>query len=320
MSEKPAILSLSGGSDNGAYGAGLMKGWTARGDRPEFHIVTGISTGALSAPFVFLGPEYDEELQQIYGGFPPSKIFEVRSVFSIRSNVSVADSRPLADRIAQYLNDEMMAEIAREHRRGRRLVVQTTHLDAQRPVVWDIGALAVSGAPNAVDVARKALLASASIPVVFPPVVFEVEIDGEVRDEMHGDGGVISQSTVLAEWQASFADQGGGAPSAGDVYIVRNGRITPEPEQLNYRIMALAGRSISTLIKAGGLNDMQITYDATQIRGGDYHATWIGDDFNAPHSAPFDQNYMKALFTYGYDKMLAGEAWSNTPPLLNLYQ
>lgn len=208
LSRDIKLIALSGGADNGAFGAGLMKGWTELGTRPEFHVVTGISTGALMAPFVFLGPEYDEALTEVYGGsYTPDAFVRPRPWLSILSEASVIDTSPLAEVIERHANEELIAAVAREHRRGRRLYILSTNLDAQRPVIWDLGAIASSGAPNAPDVFRKALLASASIPVGFPAMMFDVEVDGEIYDEMHVDGGVIVESTTLSAWQAAIAER-----------------------------------------------------------------------------------------------------------------
>ncbi len=147
-------------------------------------MVTGVSTGALTAPFVFLGPDYDGQLTELFaGGYPPSAYFKKRSIFSIWPNASAVDSAPLFELIKKYGTADMLAEIAREHKRGRRLVVQSSHLDAQRAVIWDLGAIAASGAPNALDTFHKALLASASVPGAYPPVVLDVEVDGQKYQE-----------------------------------------------------------------------------------------------------------------------------------------
>jgi len=313
------ILALSGGSDDGAFGAGLLNAWSEMGSRPEFTTVTGVSTGALSAAFAFLGSDYDDELRKIYGGFPQKSIFRLRNWLSILPKASVADSAPLAKLIAQFVDEELLADVAREHRRGRRLVVQTSHLDAQRAVIWDLGAIAASGAPNAIDVFRKALLASASVPVAFPPVLFEVEVDGQVYDEMHADGGVISQSTTLTSWQMDISEevsQRRDKPSTISLYIVRNSKITPEAQTVDYGLVDIAGRSISTLLKSQGIGDLLSAYAAARIRGADFYATWIGDDFVHDHPDPFDPGYMRALFDYGYNLMKSGNAWARKPPVL----
>ena len=319
LDRNTTMLALSGGADDGAFGAGLLNAWSEMGTRPEFTTVTGVSTGALSAPFAFLGPDYDDDLRQIYGGFPKTSLFRLRSWLSILPQASVADSAPLAKVIAQFVDEELLANVAREHRRGRRLLVQTAHLDAQRAVIWDLGAIAASGAPNAIDVFRKALLASASIPVAFPPVLFKVEVDGQVYDEMHVDGSVISGITVLTSWQVDINEkisQRRDNFAAPTFYIVRNGKITAKAQTVDHSLVDIAGRSIFTLLKSQGIGDLLSAYAAARIRGGDYYATWIGDDFVHDHPGPFDPGYMRALFDYGYDLMKSGNAWARKPPVL----
>jgi hypothetical protein len=313
------ILALSGGSDNGAFGAGLLNAWTEMGTRPEFTTVTGVSTGALSAPFAFLGPDYDDELLLIYGGFPRKRIFKFRSWLNILPKASVADTAPLAEVIAQFVDEELLAAVAREHQRGRRLLVQTSHLDAQRPVIWDLGVIASSDAPNALDVFRRALLASASVPVAFPPVLFEVVVDGQIYDEMHVDGGVVSQATALTSWQVDLKKKISdrrGAPLTLSIYVVRNGRIAPESEAVEYGLLKIAGRSVATMIKSQGIGDLLSAYAAARIQEGDYYLTWIGEDFVHEYPGPFDPDYMRALSDYGYNLMKSGNAWVRKPPVL----
>jgi len=314
------VLALSGGADNGAFGAGLLNAWSDIGTRPEFTVVTGVSTGALSAPFAFLGPDYDDDLKEMYGGFPPTAIFKLRTWLSILPRASVADVEPLEALIARFADQKMLDEIAREHRRGRRLLVQTTNLDAERPVIWDLGAVAASGAPNALDVFRKALLASASIPVGFPPVLFEVESGDQSFDEMHVDGSVVSVATVLSDWQVDMdkaaTSVSGKKSGRFTIYLIRNGRIAPNPDNVDYKLTSIAARSLDTLLKAQGVNGLLSAYSAAQVRGADYFVTWIGEDFQHEHPEPFDRDYMRALYQYGYDLMKSGKAWFDKPPVL----
>ncbi|NJK88694.1 MAG: patatin family protein, partial [Myxococcales bacterium] len=279
----------------------------------EFQAVTGVSTGALSAPFVFLGPKWDDELKKIYGGFPRERIFATRFLLDILPRASAADSSPLAALIAEYVDDAFLEEVAREHRRGRRLIVQTTHLDAQQGVVWDMGAIAASGAPNALQLFRDVLLASASVPGAFPPVLIEAELDGETYDEMHVDGGVVSQATVVAEWQADIGRYIAQGPT---IFMVRNGRVSPEPREVSYDLLSIAGRAASTLIKNEGLGDLVTAYESAQLRNADVYMTWIGEDFQANYPGPFDPGYMRSLYDYGYALMESGAAWSTKPPQL----
>jgi hypothetical protein len=311
------MLALSGGADDGAFGAGVLAAWSDRGDRPEFHLVTGVSTGALSAPFVFLGSDWDDELKRIYGGFPSDRIFRQRLLINILPDVSAADPAPLKAIIAEDVTEEFLELVAAEHRRGRRLLVQTTNLDAQEAMIWDMGVIAGSGAPNAVELFRDVLMASASVPGAFPPVLIEATIDGEIIDEMHVDGGVASESTLLEFWQADLEGVFNYRPGTKlEFYVIRNGRIAPERRAVDYNLLSIAGRSASTLIKNLGTSDLLAAYNAAQLRSGAIYMTWIGEDFDAQYPGPFDPEYMQALFDYGYDLMARGVAWSSKPPQL----
>ena len=192
-----AALSMSGGGDKGAFGAGFLNGWTASGTRPTFKLVTGISTGALIAPFAFLGPEYDEVLKNAYTTISADEVLRKRGLSRFWRD-AVADTEPLAALIARDVDEDVLKAVARAHGQGRRLYVGTTHMDAGRLVVWNMGAIASSGHPEALALFRKVMLASASVPVAFPPVLIEVEVDGERYDEMHADGGVETQMFFLA--------------------------------------------------------------------------------------------------------------------------
>ena len=188
-----SFLALSGGGDDGAFGAGLLCGWTVHGDRPRFKMVTGISTGALIAPFAFLGASYDHVLRHVYTGVTSSDIFRQKSLLTVLWRESVADTAPLARLLELYVDEAMLAEVAAQHKKGRRLIIGTTQLDAQRLVLWDMGAIATSGHPDAIKLFRKVMLASASIPGAFPPQYIKVEAGGGFYDEMHVDGGTTAQ-------------------------------------------------------------------------------------------------------------------------------
>ncbi len=302
-------LTLSGGGEDGAFAAGILTAWSEAGSRPEFMAVTGVSTGALAAPFAFLGSNYDGELKNLYGGLPPSRIFRGRFVTGILSGASVKSSDPLRRLIESYITDDFLAKIANEHRRGRRLLVQSVSLDAQRPVLWDLGVIANSGAANAKKVFVDVLLASASIPGVFPPVLIDVETQDGVRDELHVDGGVYSQTAYVPGWDIPRKYARG-----GKLYAIRNGKVEPELRVTKPGVFQVAARSLSTLIKAQGVDDLTIAYKLSLQRGAEYQAAWIGTDFDYPLAEPFDPEYMRALFDYGYQRFKSGTLWSDRPP------
>jgi len=311
-------LAMSGGADNGAFGAGVMNAWTDRGDRPEFATVTGVSTGALVAPFVFLGPKYDAEMKRLYGGIPADEIIQLRSVFRVLPGGSVVDTSPLAEIISGYITEDFLAEIAAQHARGRRLFVQTTNMDAQRPVLWDMGAIASSGAPQAEALFQDVLLASASVPVAFPPVFFEFQsADGQRFSEMHADGGVASQITVAEGWQGRIHELSGSGSSATRLvalHVVFNGRIDPEPVSVDFTIPAIAARALDTMTKDQRERDLANAYSAAKNRGAAFRMAAIESDFELAYSGPFDIDYMTGLYEYGYRKTLRGEVWRSAPP------
>jgi len=188
-----SLLAISGGGDRGAFAAGLLVGWTASGTRPEFRVVTGISAGALIAPFVFLGPQYDDVLRSVFTSVRSEDVFHRRSLIIGLATDGMADSEPLSRLVAEYVTPQILAAVAEEYAKGRALEIGTTDLDAGRPVTWNMGAIAASGAPGALELFRKIMVASTSIPGEVSPVMIDVEADGRHFQEMHVDGGVITQ-------------------------------------------------------------------------------------------------------------------------------
>lgn len=313
-------LSLSGGSDDGAFGAGLLVGWTEAGTRPSFKMVTGVSTGALAAPFAFLGPAYDHALRDVYTAVSPRDVFRQRSWLAAAFSDSVADTEPLFALISKHATAEMLAEIAREYRRGRLLLIGTTQLDSMRPVIWNIGAIADSGHPDALDLVRRVLLASASVPVAFPPVMISVTVDGRHHQEMHVDGGAIAQlflypATATA---APALRQRVLAHRQRIAYVIRNARLGPEWAAVNRRIIPVAARSIASMIHTSGNSDILRLQNLTARDGVDFNLAFIGRDFTGTRTQLFDQAYMNALFQHGYDLARQGYPWAKSHPLLGL--
>lgn len=172
------LLAVSGGGENGAFGAGLLCGWSAAGTRPTFDLVTGVSTGALTAPFAFLGQDYDRNLRAIYAEGGSGHVMTKRWPAAVWLDDALADNAPLLEMISRHVDEAMLAAIAAAYDAGRLLLVATTDLDAQAPVIWNIGAIARSGHPRAVETIRRVLLASAALPGVFPPTMIDVTVDG----------------------------------------------------------------------------------------------------------------------------------------------
>ncbi|MCW2282616.1 putative patatin/cPLA2 family phospholipase [Rhodoblastus acidophilus] len=315
-----SFLALSGGGDDGAYGAGLLAGWTARGDRPEFKMVTGVSTGALIAPFAFLGRDYDSVLKDVYTNSTPDSIYAPRFIVTAAlTDDALADTTPLYETISRHVDDALMAKIAAEYRKGRLLFIQTTDLDAGLAVRWNIGAIAESGAPGALTLIRRILLASASIPAAFPPVMFDVEIEGQPHQELHVDGGAVSQSFLLPPGVSlrEARREAGYKRRSATAYIIRNSRLTVAYSDVDRRTLPIAQKAVSTLINYNGRGDLYRMYTLTKVANVGFNLAYIDEDFQAPHKEDFDQTYMRALYAYGFDKAAHGFPWRHTPPGLD---
>jgi len=311
-----SYLGLSGGSDNGAFGAGLLVGWSEAGTRPEFKLVTGISTGSLIAPFAFLGSSYDPQLREVYTTIGPADVYEERWAPTAVFSDALAGTDPLFRLISAYTDEKMLDEIAREYRRGRLLLIGTTNLDAQRPVIWNIGAIAASGRPGALDLFRKLLLASASVPGAFPPVLIDVELDGHHYQEMHVDGGAVAQTFLIPSAVGEAVNlRAKEHARQRTAYVIRNARLDPEWASTDRRLLSITGRAISTMIHYSGYNDVVRIYFTSQRDGVDYNLAYIGQDFAAPHKQNFDTAYMQALFEYGYAQGRHGPVWHKQPPI-----
>jgi predicted acylesterase/phospholipase RssA len=309
-----ALLAISGGGDNGAFGAGVLAGWSESRTRPSFKIVTGISTGALIAPLAFIGPEYDPLLSEMYTTIDQNDIFEKRVILAGLVSDALADSKPLQSLIAKYVDAHLVERVAEESRRGRALVIITTNLDAGVPVIWNVGAIAERGRPEAIGLIRKILLASASIPGFFPPVMFDVIVDGVAHQEMHVDGGASMQTFLYpAALQVRRIPNGAGSGSR-TAYVIRNGRLTPGWDEVARSTPAIATRAVATLTTNSGVGDLYRIYALAKRDGVRLQLAYIGDDFEQPHSAEFDRQYMVKLFEYGRAKARAGYPWRGAPP------
>jgi hypothetical protein len=309
------LLALSGGGADGAFGAGVLCGWTEKGDRPEFDVVTGISTGALLAPFAFLGSKYDAEMKESYTTISDKDILKKRGIFGVMHyRDAVTSSEPLLKQIEKQIDQAKIDAIAAEHRKGRRLFVGTSDLDAERVTVWDMGAIAASGNPNARKLFCQVLLASASIPVAFPPVYFDVEAAGKHYEEMHADGGVTTQVFGTA-FLARLMDKSGN--NQGRLYLVRNSQLRPKWVSVQPKLASIAGRAVGTMIKTQGYGDLYRAYVIADANHLDYNLAAIPADFSAPREGEFDPAFMKVLFNTGYQQARAGYPWSKAPPGLN---
>jgi hypothetical protein len=310
-------LALSGGADDGAFGAGLVTGWTERGDRPRFEVVTGVSAGALIAPYAFLGPSYDRQLTELWQNFDASSVATPQVLAGLLGADALADSTPLRNLIAKHVDRRMLAEIAQEYRKGRLLLVGTTNLDAQRQMIWNMGEIAVAAErdQHAAQLFRDVLLASASLPGIFPPVHVKVRAGGKVYEEMHVDGGPTRQ-VFLAPAQLSLRtfDRLYPKPPLRTVYVIRNGKIGPEYEAVQSNALSISARSLYTLTKHQGMGDINQIFAMTERDGAAFRLASIPSSFKVKSATAFDPVYMKALFDVGQRIGRQGDSWARTPP------
>ncbi len=310
-----AYLAISGGGDNGAFGAGLLNGWSARGDRPQFKVVTGVSTGGLIAPFAFLGSDYDDELSQVYTSVTQKDIFNRRSMLSALTQDGLGDTTPLYELIGKFVDDKFLAAVAEAYRRGRFLFVGTTNLDAQQPVIWNMGAIAAANTPESADLFHRIMLASASIPGAFSPVMIDVKLDGILYQEMHVDGGTMAQVFLYPPAISTEID----ARNLQNIrerraYILRNARLDSNWSRVDRSTVTITGKAIATLLQSQGFGDLYRIYLTTEEDGVDYNLAFIGSDFNAEHREEFDAQYMRELYDYAYKKAVNGYPWDKVPP------
>jgi hypothetical protein len=305
------FLAISGGASDGAFGAGILTGLSARGQRPHFVFVSGVSAGALIAPLAFLGPDYDDQLKLAWTSGIAAKVGE-GGIFSLLFS---QDSRRVAlhELVSSFVSEDLLQKIAAEHRRGRRLAVVTTNIDAQRPVVWDLGAVAASGHPGALDLFRDILTASASIPGAFAPTQIEVEADGRRFTELHVDGGATMQVFTIPE-SILLRDLPQDAIAYGipaRFFVIINNRLKPEFEVVEASALPLLSRSLSSLIKTHARLTLLATYEFTRSRKIGFNMTFIGDDFPSEPKPSFETPYMRDVYQYGFEKAVNGRAWVN---------
>lgn len=315
LKEPLNYLALSGGGPNGAYGAGILNGWSKAGTRPNFNIVTGVSTGAIIAPFAFLGPDYDRTLRDIYTQYRTSDAVQFRSALSILFGDSAADVSGMRTLIRKHVDMDVMQEIAKEYIEGRSLFIGTTNLDAGRPVSWDIGRIAASGDPNALSLIHDIILASASIPGVFPPVMIEYEANGARYHEMHMDGGVTRQVFLFPgelRYQELLKDLG--LTGKQRLYILYNGSLEHKREVVKQDFFAISTRSIGALIKNQGIGDLYRLFLFAEKNDIDYRLTSIPLDFSIEPEEMFDRDYMQSLYERGFQRGQKPSFWQHTPP------
>lgn len=295
-------LAMSGGGADGAFAAGLLNGWTQSGKRPEFSVVTGVSIGALLAPYAFLGSKFDDELRSAIVTITGADIFEDRP-----TQESFLDTWPLRRLIEKRVTPEIVAQVAAEHRKGRRLLVITTNADAGRRVIWDMGAIAQKGDEAALKLFREVLLASSAIPGFFTPVLIDVEANGKKFQELHIDGSVTSPFFVGPE--ALLEPDSKLRLPATELYIVLNSRLSPDYYPPERSTVAILGRLISVVLRSSLRAEALLFALNAKRLGMPIYVAQVADSFDHPARGLFDEKYMKALYDHGVERVSNGNAF-----------
>jgi predicted patatin/cPLA2 family phospholipase len=309
---QPTMLALSGGGADGAFGAGFLTGWTTRGNRPQFTVVTGASAGALMAPFAFLGSGYDEVLRSVFASGEMENFLQFAGVSGL-FGTGLFKAEPLKALIAKYVDANVLEAVAGEYRAGRRLFIVTTDLDSQRTSIWDMGRIAASGQPGALDLFRKVMEASASIPGIFSPVLVDVEGNGKRFAEMHVDGGVTANILVVPEAILLAKKPLLPANVRPRIYAIVNGKLGPYFEVVKPRTLQIAVRAFATSVRANTRNTLLASYEFISRRGWEMHLAAIDDAFPNQEKPGFDTGYMRGLFEYGYERGRSGQMWQRSP-------
>jgi predicted acylesterase/phospholipase RssA len=305
------ILALSGGGADGAFGAGALVGLGRSGTLPEFSVVTGVSAGALIAPYAFLGPEWDRELTDAYTGGRAEHLLQPRGLGVIFGSSAYRGS-PLEHLVEHYLTDALIHAVAREAASGRLLLVATTNVNTGESVVWDLGSIAMNGSDRAKAIFRDVLVASASVPGLFPPVIIRIREHGALFDEAHVDGTASAPFLV----PAGLAGQPRGDDPASrptTVYVIVDGRLSEEPLSVQLRFRPILSRSISVGLTHMMRTTLELTATSAELARAHFEYSAIPVAY--PNLAPFDfrASTMRSLFQYGYDCAQTGRLWISSP-------
>jgi Patatin-like phospholipase len=302
-------LAISGGGSDGAYGAGVLTGWTETGTRPEFAAVTGASIGSLLAPFAFLGPRYDEEVRKTFTLISAADIFEDR-----KTRDSLFDHWPLKRQVEMRVTAQLVADVAAEHARGRRLFVVTTNLDAGRRVVWNMGAIAARGDDKALELFRDILLASCSIPGFFSPVGIDVEADGKKFEELHSDGTITAPFFVVPETMMAAGSTS--RPPLDQLYVIVNSRLGHDFSMPDRSIHGVLGRSITVALTSAMRLQLLLISGGAQRHGFGLRIARVNESFSHPQRGAFDGAYMRALYEHGVASGKKGTAFEDGSTVL----
>lgn len=305
--ERLSILALSGGGAGGAFGAGALVGLSRSGKRPVFQLITGVSTGALIAPFAFLGPAWDERLEDAFTGGYAAALLSMRG-FTAGLGPGLYRSDPLEALVGRFIDDDLLQAVALAHESGRRLFVATTNLDTQKPIIWDMGEIASRGGPDALRLFIDVIVASASLPGLFPPRMLEVEVDGEVYEEMHLDGGVCAPLFIAPE-DLVLSPAIRRAVRGGRVYALINTTLGASNRTTALGALPIAVRSFETMLRFSYRAAVGSTAAFCHRNGLEFSLAAIPNDYAHLNMLRFEQHVMREIFEAAIDLAQRGELW-----------
>ena len=295
------VLALSSGGANGAFGAGALAGATRGGARPEYTVVTGVSTGALVAPFAFLGPAWDAEMTLIFTTGATDDLLRHRALGALFGS-SVYSGEPLRQLIDRYADGTMVAAIATQAAKGRLLLVATTDLSSGEPVIWDLGSIALHGGRRAKPLIQSILLASASVPGMLPPVAVRFRRRGGMRTETHVDGGVTLPFFIAPQPQDL-------PRSTALVRVIIDGALRTLPRPAHGSALAIFRRSLAAGLSRVTRTQLEATVQALRQRGIGFDYAAIPDSYPLDGSFDFSTQAQRSLFEYAVTCAATGRLW-----------
>lgn len=303
------ILALSGGASGGAYGAGVLAGLTKAGRRPDFAIVTGVSTGALIAPLAFLGPAWDERLTEAYVGGHATELLSLRRL-APALGASIFKGESLDALVETFVDQEMVEAVALEHAKGRRLLIATTNLDSQRAVVWDMGEIATHGGDAALKLFRTLLVASSSVPGIFPPKLIEVETDGQLYQEMHVDGGVAAPLFLMPDALLHWRNLG---PRfrRGRVHVIVNTVLDPSTHSTPPGVASIMARSFDTMLRFSYRQALSLAAGFCSRHNLPLSVASIPNSFEGMNLLKFETDLMRSIYDAGVEQAMRGTVWTS---------
>ncbi len=312
------ILVISGGGSGAAFGAGVLIGWNGTGRRPPFQIVTGVSGGALIAPLAFLGAKWDGELRKAFSGERSRGLMQARSFGWLGSLFSISAFRgePLENLVNGFVTDDLLRAVAAEAKKGRLLLVATTNLDTEQLVVWNMGAIAMRGGAAARTLFRNVLVASASVPGVFPPVLIRVESAGKMFDEMHVDGGTTAPFLFAPE-MVSIMPVTLASLHGGNIYVIVNGQLRDADKTTPMRAVSIVKRSVAAGLNSDIRARVELAYTFAKKQTMRLQITEVPAAYPLPSPLDMNPSSMQALFEYGERCAADGQIWSDAVDVLD---